>query len=171
VTLREIKIIFQPMHEELSHFPKSRFFQKKGRGGGQRKKRREKQREEKGERRRGMSCSHTLSHLALSHVLISHQTRGIAAPISKHRLCAREGGCPLPSAALRVARALPACFSSRMALPHQLPNYLVRLIKEGMSSVLDVEDASVTLVCWRGDIHELGVMQHAVSFWFHVQPC
>jgi hypothetical protein len=43
---------------------------------------------------------------------------------------------------------LPACFASRVAfLPHQLPS----LIKEGsISSVLDVEDASVMLLCWRG---------------------
>jgi hypothetical protein len=26
------------------------------------------------------------------------------------------------------------------------------------------------LVCWRGDIRELGVMQRVVSLWFHVQP-
>ena len=30
--------------------------------------------------------------------------------------------CPLPSLTLRVACALPACFASHVALPHQLPS-------------------------------------------------
>ena len=131
-TLREIKNIFQPIYQELPIFRRVDSSKRKGvvrREEEEKKKREERRERKKGERRRHMSCSHTFSHLILSYVLLSHPTCGIATPISKYNLssalrglCTRKGGCPLPSATMRVACALPACFTSRVALPHQLPS-------------------------------------------------
>jgi hypothetical protein len=110
-------------------FPKSD--SSKRREGEEAEEEEEKKKRERREREDDthMSCSHTFSHLILSYALLSHPTCGIATPISKYNLssalrglCTREGGCPLPSATMRVACALPACFTSRVALPHQLPS-------------------------------------------------
>ena len=103
-TLREIKIIFQPIYQELPIFRRAGSSKRKGGEEGRKKKRRRREREAREETTHThMSCSHTFSHLILSYVLLSHPTCGIATPISKYNLssalrglCARKGGPSLP---------------------------------------------------------------------------